>query len=179
MTFKRTIVLGLPAAISLVIAGCASNAPDPRPAAQRAAPVVRSIAVSPADYMAAAASASLFIIKASELIVARESDTALGQSARRFGSEQGGIGAQLSLAGRRLNLLPSATLLPKDQALLDELLASTDPGATYLRQLQRVLPQTLVLHRQYERYGTSPTLRPVAAMAAPVFEQELDAIRRR
>lgn len=178
MTFRRASAAGIPAVLSLAMAGCASNAPAPRPT-PRAAPAVRSIAVSPADYMAAAASASLFIIKASDEIAARAGDTGLGQSASHFSADQQGIGAQLSLAGRRLDLLPSATLLPRHQAMLDELAASADPNATYLRQLKSVLPEALTLHRQYARYGTSPTLRPVAAIAAPVFERELDAIRRR
>ena len=178
MKFARAAAFILPVGFMLVIAGCASSAPAPPPPAPRAAPVVRSIALSPADYMMAAASASLFIIRASEQIAVREGDTGLGQFANRFGAEQGGIGAQLSSAGRRLNLLPSATLLPRHQAMLDEITGSPDPSAAYIRHLRNVLPQALSLHRQYERYGTSPTLRPVAAMAAPIFEQELDAIRR-
>lgn len=178
MKFARTTAFILPVGFMLVIAGCASSAPAPPPA-PRAAPPVRSIAVSPADYMMAAASASLFIIRASEQIAARQGDTGLGQFASRLGAEQGGIGAQLSSAGRRLNLLPSAQLLPRHQAMLDDIAGSPDPSATYVSYLKKsVLPQALALHRQYERYGTSPTLRPVAAMAAPIIEQELDAIRR-
>ena len=45
-----------------------------------------------------------------------------------------GTSAQLSFGGRRLNLLPSATLLPAHQALFDELSASGDFDATYRRQ---------------------------------------------
>ena len=167
------------AASALSCVGCASETGAPaRTAAPRAAPPVRSIAVSPADYVARAASASLFIIKASEQIAEREGYSGLGHAARRFQSEQQGVGSQLSFAGRRLNLLPSATLLPADQAMLDELGASANPGATYVRQLKSSLPRSLSLHRQYQRYGTSPTLRPVAAMAAPVFAAELEAIKR-
>ncbi|MBA3666671.1 MAG: DUF4142 domain-containing protein [Sphingomonas sp.] len=128
--------------------------------------------------MARAASASLFIIKASEQVLAREGDTGLGQFARKSQAEQQGVGSQLSFAGRRLNLLPSAALLPSDHAMLEELAASGDPGGVYVSQMKRVLSQTLSMHRQYERYGTSPTLRPVAAMAAPVFAAELEAIKR-
>ena len=178
MTIKCATAMAMPLATILVIAGCSTSTPAPAPA-PRAAPVVRSIALSPADYMIAAASASLFIIRASEQIAARAGDTGLGQSANRFGTEQGGIGAQLSSAGRRLNLLPSAKLLPRHQAMLDEITGSSDPGAAYVRHLKNVLPQTLALHRQYERYGTSPTLRPVAAMAAPILQRELDELRNR
>lgn len=161
----------------LPLAGCATR-PEPAPPVAHPTPIVRSIAVSPADYVAAAASASLLIIKASEQIAAREGDTGLGRFARQFQSEQQGIGSQLSFAGRRLNLLPSATLLPRDQAILDELVRSPDPSTTYVRQMKSVLPKAATLHRQYARYGTSPTLRPVAAMAAPVVEREMKIIGR-
>ena len=175
----RALAFLATAGSALACAGCASERGAPaRPVAARAAPPVRSIAVSPADYVARAASASLFVIKASEQIAEREGYSGLGQAARRFQSEQQGVGSQLSFAGRRLNLLPSATLLPADQMLLDELRASANPGATYVRQLKNSLPRALSLHRQYQRYGTSPTLRPVAAMAAPVFAAELEAIGR-
>lgn len=164
-------------ALPLAIAGCATSRPAPTPVT-RPAPVVRSIAVSPAQYLTAAASASLFAIRASDLIVARQGATGLGQFARRLQTEHGGIGSQLSFAGRRLDLLPSATLLPRHQAMLDEISASAEPGAAYLRHLKTVLPQAMTLHRNYDRYGTSATLRPVSAMAAPLIAQELDAIGR-
>ena len=61
--------------------------------------------------------------------------------------------------------------------MLDALAASPDPAGTYIRQLSTLLRQGATFHRQYERYGTSPTLRPVASMAAPVFERELNQLR--
>lgn len=176
MRLLRSAAFASGAICVLALPGCSSNQPAPPRPVAAAAPVVRSIAISPADYVARAASASLFIIKASEQVAARQGDTGLGLVARKLQAEQQGIGSQLSFAGRRLNLLPSATLLPSDQAMLDELLASGDPSGVYVRQMKRVLPQSLSLHRQYERYGTSPTLRPVAAVAAPLFAAELEAI---
>jgi len=169
-----------PSCAALLLAGCAAEQPSLRTTetARRASPPpVRSIAVSPAQYMAVAASASLYVIKASQLIAKRERTSGLGRVARRFASEQEGVGGQLSLAGRRLNLLPSATLRPDHQAMLDVLAASAHPAATYVQQLDSLLRKTAAFHRQYQRYGTSPTLRPVAAMAAPVFEREAAALR--
>ena len=177
MRMKRAVAMVTPLAVALSLAGCSTSQPAPS-AAARVTPAVRSIAVSPAQYIAAAASASLFAIRASDLIVAREGDTGLGQLASRLKTEHGGIGSQLSFAGRRLDLLPSATLLPRHQAMLDEISGSAEPRTAYVRHLKTVLPQVLALHRNYERYGTSPTLRPVSTMAAPLIAQEVDAIRR-
>lgn len=172
MTIKRAAALALPITIA-ALTGCSSTPSAPPRAAP---PTVRSIAVSPADYMARAASASLFIIKASDRISGSAGETALGQFARNTRAEQQAIGSQLNFAGRRLNLLPSAVLLPSDQAMLDALVSSSEPSASYVRQMKRVLAEALSLHRGYERYGTSPTLRPVAAMAAPLFAAELEAL---
>lgn len=163
----------------LLLAGCGSNpAPEPvRPGQRSRPPVVRSISISPAQYVSTASSASLYVIKASQLIAERQGDSGLGNFARRFAADQGGVGAQISFAGRRLNLLPTATLSPTHQAMLDALSASPDPARTYVTQLTTVLRQTAIFHRQYERYGTSPTLRPVASMAASVFERELSQLK--
>jgi len=167
------------AALGLLVAGCGTSPlPEPyRPVQRSRPPVVRSISISPAQYVSTASSASLYVIKASQLISERTGNSAIGNTARQFVSEQEGVGSQLSFAGRRLNLLPAAALSPAHQAMFDALSASPDPARTYVTQLSTLLRQTAIFHRQYERYGTSPTLRPVASMAAPVFERELSQLR--
>jgi predicted outer membrane protein len=167
------------ALIVLAAAGCSAGPEAQRPPERRIArpPVVRSIAVSPAQYVARASSASLFAIKASRLVASRSSNAGLASFARQVEAEQEGVGSQLSFAGRRLDLLPSAELLTAHQAMLDALAASPDPARLYVQQMTALLRQTGDFHRQYERYGTSPTLRPVASMAAPVFERELARLR--
>jgi putative membrane protein len=167
------------AGLGLLVAGCGGNpSTEPYPPAQRSKPpVVRSISISPAQYVATASSASLYVIKSSQLIAEREGDTGIGNFARQFAAEQEGVGSQLSFAGRRLNLLPAAALSPTHQAMLNALSASPDPTGTYISQLSTLLRQTATFHRQYERYGTSPTLRPVASMAGSVFERELSQLR--
>ena len=167
-------------AAALLLAGCATSSPSPEAApSARAlrAPVVRSISVSPAQYVSTASSGSLYVIMASQLVAGRQGATRLGNVARQFASEQEGVGSQLSFAGRRLNLLPQARLDAAHQAMLDALATSPDPAGTYVRQMSELLPRLAAFHRQYQRYGTSPTLRPVAAMAAPVFEREAAQLR--
>lgn len=169
-----------PFAAALLVAGCATSPPEREaPSRIRAsqAPVVRSISVSPAQYVSTASSASLYVIRASQLIAGLQGDSGLVSMARRFASEQEGVGSQLSFAGRRLNLLPQARLDAAHQAMLDALATSPDPAGTYVRQISELLPRLAAFHHQYQRYGTSPTLRPVAAMAAPVFEREAAQLR--
>src|SRR5205085_7842482 len=88
-----------------------------------------------------------------------------------------GTSAQLSLAGRRLNLLPSATLDAKRQAMFDALNAAPDFDSLYRQQQLAVHQEALTLHRNYAARGTSPTLRPVAAAMVPVIERHLRLLR--
>ena len=171
--------IGLAVLVTL-LAGCGSgpSGTASRNITRSPLPPVRTIAVSPADYVSRASSASLLIIRASELVTSREGRSRLGNIAAAFRADHEGVGRQLSFAGRRLNLLPAATLLPAHQAMLDRLSSSSNPGSAYVAQMKILLPQLSTLHDQYRRLGTSATLRPVAAMAAPVVNRELQSIRR-
>jgi putative membrane protein len=167
-------------ALVLFIAGCASNVPQqPRPA-PRNAPSQRPLTgpVSPETYVAQAASIDLFVIKSSELALSRSSNSAIRDVATRLISAHQGTASQLSFAGRRLNLLPSAALLPQHQAMLDELNASGDFDRAYVRLQRSVHGQALALHNDYARRGTSPTLRRVAANAAAVEQGDIALLLR-
>ncbi len=88
-----------------------------------------------------------------------------------------GTSAQLSFAGRRLNLLPPATLDPKRQALLEQLRSSADFDRLYREQQSTVHVEALALHRSYAARGTSPTLRPVASAMVPIIERHIRLLR--
>jgi putative membrane protein len=88
-----------------------------------------------------------------------------------------GTAAQLSFAGRRLNLLPSAMLDARHQAMLVQLQSAPNFDAVYRQQQMTVHQSALALHRSYEARGSSPTLRPVAAAAVPVIERHLRMLR--
>jgi putative membrane protein len=165
---------------ALLIAGCASNAPQPpRPSPAPSRPAQKPLTgpVSPATYVAQAASIDLFVIKSSEVALSRSSNSAIRDVARRLIAAHEGTASQLSFAGRRLNLLPSATLLPQHQAMLDELNASGDFDRAYLRLQLSVHGQALALHSDSARRGTSPTLRPVAANAVAVERADVALLR--
>jgi putative membrane protein len=125
-----------------------------------------------------AGSIDLFVIRASELAQLRSVTPQIRRFADQMIVAHKGTAAQLSFAGRRLNLLPGATLLPQHQAMLDELAGSANFEAAYLRLMRSVHGAALALHSSYAANGSSATLRPVARNAAAVERSHLDLLRR-
>ena len=171
--------LWLAAAVSLVIAGCASGdqprqrpQPRPRPPAVSPAP-----AAATADYFHTAASIDLFEVRSSQMALTRARNPRLREFAAMMVSAHNGTAAQLSLAGRRLNLLPSTILMPRHQVMLDELSRTGDFDFHYRRQQVNVHEEALRLHSSYAARGRSATLRPVAANAVPIVRGHLALLR--
>ncbi len=161
--------------LALVIGACASKAPAP------VAPVATTTAAVPvltaAAYFAAASSAALFAVKSSELAMQRSSDPEVIRLAKMRKRNGEGIGGQLSFAGRRLDMLPSAALTPAYQAKLDALARSLDFDRAYLEMQDAEVDQTLRLHRSFATGGGSATLRPVAELGADLTAREDAALR--
>jgi predicted outer membrane protein len=128
--------------------------------------------------MAFAASSALIAARASNMAEARGTTSKMRKYATKVIGEQTGIGAQLSFAGRRIDLLPSSRPIPQHQAMLEELATSADFGGTYLRLMDHVLTEAAKAHRNFEASGESPTLRQVAVFAAPVCERHLADLRK-
>jgi predicted outer membrane protein len=109
-------------AFGLMLSGCGGGqrAPAPaRTASRPATPAPVRPAIAPADYVASASALDLYVIKASELALQRSQARRVREVAERLIAAHRGSSAQLSLNGRRLNLLPSATVGPRLQALLE------------------------------------------------------------
>jgi putative membrane protein len=157
----------------LLLAGCGGQ----RTAPPAPPPTVLPSALAADRYLEQAASASLFMIRASDLAQSRSRSAAVRAFARTARGDHEGIGSQLSFAGRRLNLLPSATLLPTHRATLSALETSAAFDADYRRSVERVLRDDYALHAAFARSGSSATLRPVATMAAPIVGRELASVR--
>jgi len=169
----------LAAAVSAVmLAGCATRPPTPSPAQPVAPAVSLGPAVSSATYIAQAASIDLFVIRSSELALVRSPSASVRTFASRMIEAHQGTSAQLSFAGRRLDLLPPAAMLPEQQAMYDELDGSGDFDRAYLRLQRAVHGASLSLHSNFARLGASPTLRPVAANAEAVERSHLEMLRR-
>lgn len=167
-------------AAALLVAGCATapqRAPQPQPTRL---PPARSLpgVVSPATYVAQAASIDLFVIRSSELAIVRSPSAHVRTIAGRLIETHQGTSAQLSFAGRRLNLLPPASMLPREQSMYDQLDSATDFDRAFVRLQRSAHGASLSLHSNYARYGTSPTLRPVAINAENVEREHLALLAR-
>lgn len=178
MRAMRRMMIGAAALAALTLAGCATRKPVEVEPARPSRPAPVAEALSPERYMAVAASSALLSLRSAELAQQRARNPALRDFSANSIVEQGGIGAQLSFAGRRINLLPSGSLLPAHQAMYDALAATSDFDTAYLAQQRKVHEAAYSVHRSFARSGTSATLRPVAKMAEPVLLRALEALRR-
>jgi hypothetical protein len=100
-------------------------------------------------------------------------DPSLAPEAKRVAADHRGIAAQLNLAGRRLDLLPSAELLPADRRQLEALAVAANLPSAWRRLVAAELARCDLHEADYEARGASPTLRPVARFALGVCREEL------
>ena len=161
---------------TVALSGCATQQPSQRPT-PRPPVVIRGIPFPAPAYVAMASSIDLYAIKSSQVALTRAQDARLRDFASMEVGAHQGLGSQLSFAGRRLNLLPSAELLPDHQRMLDTLESTMDFDATYLRQQLQVHEAALKLHSDFAARGESPTMRPVAANAVPIIRAHLERLR--
>jgi predicted outer membrane protein len=163
----------------LAVGGCGGGRP---PAVQPVRVVTPAVIASPvmisaAAYVATASSIDLFEMQSAELALQRSQDPANRAFAQRVLSAHQGTSAQLSFAGRRLNLLPSASLNAEHQALLGALTSASNFDETYRAQQRMIVAEGVKLHGAFARNGNSPTLRPVAQNAENVMRANLQALR--
>ena len=166
-------------AIVLCLAACAreERPPAPPPVSPGPLPYPPSrAATSEARFVGENGSIDLFVIRSSELALQRSISGRIRDFAATMIEDHKGTSAQLSLEGRRLNLLPSATLLPIDQAMFDSLSTSSRFDAEYVRDQRIVHQRAIALDSSYAASGRSPTLRPVAANALPIEQRHLRLI---
>jgi len=174
--YDRLVLLG--GLTALTLAGCGpsvqpSRAPPPR----RPPVVIPGIPMPASTYVATASSIDLYVIKSSQLALTRASNARLRDFARMMVGAHEGLASQLSFAGRRLNLLPSAELQPEHQRMLDTLQSTMDFDAAYRSQQVQVHEAAVKLHSDFGSRGESPTLRPVAANAAPIERAHLQRLQ--
>lgn len=158
----------------IILTGCGAS-PRSQPARSASLPQVKRPAantISPAQYVSSASAIDLYVIKASELALQRSTTLKVREVATRLISAHQGSSAQLSMGGRRLNLLPTSQLQPRHRAMLEQLYASTAFDRDYARQMEAVHQEAILLHSNYASGGTSPTLTQIARALAPIMEQQ-------
>ena len=165
---------GVAVGAALMLGACQPKQPPVRQPPRVTAPPAGTIALAAPDYVALAASIDLFEVRSSELALARTANPRLRDYATMVAAAHNGTAAQLSFAGRRLNLLPSAKPMRAHQEMLDALAASSDFDALYRRQQVEVHRVAARLHADFADSGKSPTLRPVAASAARIERAHLE-----
>jgi putative membrane protein len=156
-----------------LLASCATKPPQqrtPPPVVVEPAPVR---VLSPAEFVRRAASIDLFVVRASELALQRSSEPQTRALAERLLAEHRGLTGQLSMAGRRLNLLPAAAMLPEQGEWMGMLERSSPFEIGFRRRLTHAHQEAVDLHSAFARAGSSPTLRPVAANAERVERRHL------
>ena len=173
----RRVALPTFVGASVLLLSACGGGPQPAPRPVAPAVVISPVIISAAAYVAAASSIDLFEMQSAELALQRASDPATRAFAERVLNAHQGTSAQLSYAGRRLNLLPSAALSAQHQAMIDALRASADFDGTYRAQQRTVIEQGVKLHGDFARSGASPTLRPIAENAGNVMRANLLALR--
>ena len=179
MRVFRLVLSVTTAVAALSLTGCGGTTrPAPRSASFALPSVAASAALAPALYMQLASSSSLFAIRASEIAAERSANINTRSAAQTIIRDQGGVASQLSFAGRRIELLPTAALSAEQSAELDRLRESPDFDSDYRRAVGGVLARAYEAHRAFAQSGSSPTLIPVARMAAPVTKKNLDSLNR-
>ncbi len=177
-TFGHCAALALLVAVSGCGGGGGYYAPPAGTPARRPPPpqAPQAPPLSGAEFVDANGSMDLFVIRSSELALERSGSARVRDFASTMIAAHKGTAAQLSLAGRRLNLLPSAILRPAEQAMLDALQASSRFDADYVRFQRLVHQQQIAIDQAYAARGPSPTLRPVAAAALQIEQRHLRLI---
>jgi putative membrane protein len=174
MHHRRLVIVAVLA--SALVSGCFSTSQTTQPirpaSLPKPPPRTGVAAMSAADYVANAAGIDLYVIKASELALQRTTAARVREVATRLIEAHQGSSAQLSMGGRRLNLLPSGELQPRHRALLEQLYASASFDRDYAAQMQAVHQEAALLHSNYAAGGTSPTLSQIARVLAPMMEQQ-------
>ncbi|WP_187107850.1 DUF4142 domain-containing protein [Sphingomonas xanthus] len=172
-------IAGLLIGGAALLSGCAPRQLPAPTAPATVAVVPAATALAPAIYMQVAASSALFAVRASEIAAQRSGDVRFRGLAQAIAADQRGIGSQLSFAGRRLDLLPTASLTAAQAADLDRLRISGSVETTYRQLLDPVLAEAAQAHSSFAANGSSATLKPVARMAAPATGRNLQMLRNR
>lgn len=164
---KLAILLGG----ALVLAACSTTPPPPP-----APPDLNNVLLAP-GFLAHAGSANQYEIQASQLALQASANAGVRNLANVIIADHTAMGQQVAVAASSAGLAPPPpTLLPAEQAMLDQLRASgTGPSFDMAYQQQQISAhqQAIGMMQNYATSGDVPALRTVAAGAIPVMQKHL------
>ena len=166
---KLAIMLGG----AVVLAACSSTPPPAPP------PVVVDLSnpLMAPGYMSMAASGDQFEIQSSQLALQMSQNPAVRNFANMLIADHTRMSQMMMATAQSVGLAPPPpTLLPPQQAMLDQLRgAGMGPGFDMAFRDAQISAhqQALTLHQNYATSGDVPALRTVAAQAVPIIQMHL------
>ena len=153
---------------ALALAACARTPPPP--------PDLNNVMLAP-GFLAHAGSANQFELQSAQLALQASQNAAVRNFANVLISDHTYMGQQVGAAAAATRLMPPpVTLLPADQAMLDQLRAA-GTGYSFDQAFQQdqiqAHQQAIGLMQNYSTGGDVPALRSVAAGAIPVMQRHL------
>lgn len=167
---KLAILLGG----ALVLAACQTTPPPPPPPPP--APDLNNLLLAP-GFLAHAGSANQYEIQAAQLALQVSANPGVRNLANVIIADHTAMGQQVGAAAASAGLTPPPpTLLPSDQAMLDQLRASGSGMAfdqAYQQQQISAHQQAIQMMQGYAANGDVPALRNVATQAIPIMQKHL------
>jgi putative membrane protein len=163
--------LGILLGGALALSACSTNPPAPV-----APPDLNNVLLAP-GFLAHAGSANQYEIQASQLALQASTNPGVRNLANVIIADHTAMGQQVAAAASSAGLTPPPpTLLPAEQAMLDQLRASgMGPSFDMAYQQQQIAAhqQAIAMMQNYATSGDVPALRTVAAGAIPVMQKHL------
>ena len=161
--------LGILLGGALLLAGCAARTPPPPPD-------LNNTMLAP-GFLVHAASANQFELQSAQLALQSSQNAGVRNFANVLIVDHTALGQQVGAAAAAAHLPPPPmTLLPADQAMLDQLRAA-GTGYSFDQAFQQDQIQAhqagIALMQGYSTGGDVPALRSVAAGAIPVMQRHL------
>ena len=156
-----------------LLAACQSAPPPPPPPA----PVDLNNPLMAPGYMAQAASSDMFEIQSGQLALQASQNAAVRNFANMIVADHQRSTQMLMAAAQSAGVAPPPpTMLPAQQAMLDQLRAAgSGPSFDMAFQQAQVSAhqQALTLHQNYAAQGDVPALRTAAGQIVPIVQMHL------
>jgi putative membrane protein len=162
-------------AASLALAGCATDG-DMAPSASAAGDMTPN---QRSAYVEMAAASDLYEIQSSQLATTRAQNPDVRAFAQMLIEHHSATTQQLTAAATAAGTPPNPRLMPMQTAMIAELQGANGAAfdRIFIRQQVQAHQMALALHSNYASNGDTPTLRTVAAAAAPIVRQHLERAR--